>query len=335
MPSITVALAGNPNSGKTTLFNRLTGARQRVGNYPGVTVEWKEGVRKTPDADLHFVDLPGTYSLTAYSEEELVARDYLLSGRPDVVVDVVDASNLERNLYLTTELLELGLPLVVVLNMSDVAEHEGPAHRHRPALPPPRLPGGRGRSAAAATAWTTCWPPVLDAASRNGDGRRPGGLRRPDRDPPGVRGGRALGDLDEPPPAAPQRRWYALKLIERDEKVLEQLGRSLIAGPAAAAASDLDLEGEDTSDIIVSRQRYEFINQLCRTAVKGRAAAGGDRTDRIDRWALHPVWGVPIFLALMFGAFHLTFTLGAPLMTLMETGIGWLATGIGELLARG
>jgi ferrous iron transport protein B len=123
--SITVALAGNPNAGKTTLFNYLTGARQHVGNYPGVTVEQKEGCCLHRQQGLRVVDLPGTYSLTAYSVEELVARDFLVNEKPDVVVDVVDASNLERHLYLGCQFLELGVPLVIALNMVDVAEKRG------------------------------------------------------------------------------------------------------------------------------------------------------------------------------------------------------------------
>jgi ferrous iron transport protein B len=122
---ITVALAGNPNAGKTTMFNALTGARQHVGNYPGVTVEKKEGSATVGDVELTIVDLPGTYSLTAYSQEEIVARSVLLNERPDAVIDIVDCSNLERNLYLTTQLLELGVPVVLAFNMSDVAKARG------------------------------------------------------------------------------------------------------------------------------------------------------------------------------------------------------------------
>ena len=122
----TIALAGNPNSGKTTLFNALTGARQHVGNYPGVTVEKKEGIYFAPGGEqINIVDLPGTYSLTAYSVEEVVARDYLVQEKPDVVINIVDASNLERNLYLTTQFLEMGVPMVVALNMIDVAKDRG------------------------------------------------------------------------------------------------------------------------------------------------------------------------------------------------------------------
>ena len=119
---ITIALAGNPNSGKSTVFNALTGARQHVGNWPGKTVEKKEGICTFDDYEIHVVDLPGTYSLTAYSMEEIIARDFIVEGKPDVVVDIVDASNLERNLYLAVQLLELGANLVLDLNMMDMAE---------------------------------------------------------------------------------------------------------------------------------------------------------------------------------------------------------------------
>ena len=122
---IKVALAGNPNSGKTTVFNALTGARQHVGNYPGVTVEKKEGLRRYKNFEIKIVDLPGTYSLTAHSIEEIVARDFIINEQPDVVVDIIDASNFERNLYLATQILELNVPLILVLNMADLAQKQG------------------------------------------------------------------------------------------------------------------------------------------------------------------------------------------------------------------
>lgn len=329
MPSYTVALAGNPNSGKTTLFNRITGAHQRVGNYPGVTVEWKEGLRRLPQAELNFVDLPGTYSLSSFSEEELVARDYLLNQHPDVVVDVVDASNLERNLYLTTELLELGLPLVVVLNMSDEAERKGvhidtrtlAARLGCPVVP---TVGSRGEGIEALVA------SVLDVVSRNGDGLPHRVDFGAQVEPHVASLVRTMADL-RPAVPDPQRRWFAVKLLERDEQVLAQLGDTPVAGPAASASSQLDTDGEDSADIVINRQRYAFIGALCQAAVRGRARPGRDRTDRIDRWTMHRIWGVPIFLVLMFAAFHLTFTLGAPLMTLMETGIDVLATQLAGL----
>jgi ferrous iron transport protein B len=125
MAKITIALAGNPNSGKSSIFNRMTGARQHVGNYPGVTVEKKEGVCTYDGVEIQVVDLPGTYSLTAYSIDEIVARNYILEEKPDVVVNIADASNLERNLYLTTQLRELGVPMVLTLNMSDITRARG------------------------------------------------------------------------------------------------------------------------------------------------------------------------------------------------------------------
>ncbi|MHC4424223.1 MAG: FeoB small GTPase domain-containing protein [Planctomycetota bacterium] len=141
MEKITVALAGNPNSGKTTVFNMLTGAHQHVGNYPGVTVEKKEGLCKYAGLEMTFVDLPGTYSLTAYSIEELVARNFIIEEQPGVVVDVIDASNIERNLYLATQLIEMNVPLVLAFNMSDIARRKGLLfnyrHSYRPGLSQP------------------------------------------------------------------------------------------------------------------------------------------------------------------------------------------------------
>ena len=125
MKKITVALAGNPNSGKTSIFNMLTGANQHVGNYPGVTVEKKEGFCKYKDYEMTVLDLPGTYSLAAYSDEELVARNFIINQQPDIVVDIIDASNIERNLYLATQLIEMDVPLILVFNMSDIAERKG------------------------------------------------------------------------------------------------------------------------------------------------------------------------------------------------------------------
>jgi len=125
MKQVTIALAGNPNSGKSTVFNVLTGARQHVGNWPGKTVEKKEGVCRYNEHAIRIVDLPGTYSLNAYSAEEVIARDYIIEEKPDVIIDIVDAANLERNLYLTVQIMELGVPIVIALNMSDLAESRG------------------------------------------------------------------------------------------------------------------------------------------------------------------------------------------------------------------
>ena len=259
-----MALAGNPNSGKTTIFNRLTGARQRVGNYPGVTVEWKQGLRRTPEAELRLVDLPGIYSLTTMSEEELVARDYLLHQRPDVVVHIVDASNLARNLYLATELLELAVPLILVLNMSDAAEHQGLAIDVR-ALS------------------TRLGVPVIPAVGTRGEGLddlerailtvTDGRARPVDLGPAveaqvrrlAVRLAANRGAGGEAPP-----RWEAIKLLEQDPQVTDRVVDPELRQAIAQAVRELD-EGDDvTSDVVVARQRYAFIQNLCAGEI-GRA----------------------------------------------------------------
>jgi len=330
----TVALAGNPNSGKTTIFNRLTGARQRVGNYPGVTVEWKEGVIETEQTHLRFIDLPGTYSLTAYSEEELVARNYLLESGPDLVIDVVDASNLERNLYLTTELLELGLPLVVALNMSDVAvsrglEIDAAVLARRLGVPVVPMVGRTGRGI------DTMLEAVLATVHRR---RAPGQTRVDFGEVVEQRIRRlvdAMTQMDGDAPPAAQRRWHAVKLLERDQAVLATPAGRALAALAETSASELDQQGYDTSDITVSRQRYAYIEQLCRGIVKAQRPSDLDRAYRLDRAAMHPVWGVPIFLGLMFLVFNLTFRLGEPFMNLLETGIGELGVALGLLWPEG
>jgi ferrous iron transport protein B len=340
----TVALAGNPNSGKTTIFNRLTGARQHVGNYPGVTVEWKQGVRRTPSAELRFVDLPGTYSLTPFSDEELVARDYLLNGGADLIVDVVDAGSLERNLYLTTELLELGLPVVVALNMSDVAVGRGIAIDteklgKRLGVPVVATVGHNGQGL------QELLSAVLETAFRSADENRVERLPRVDFGPmvePRI--DRLVGLLDRldgraPPPR--QRRWHAVKLLERDGAAFAALnGGKTGTAPAVAdeisgIAAELDHEGRGTSDITVSRARYAYIAKVCRGAIRNGRPRALDPSDRIDRFALHSFWGVPIFLALMFLVFNLTFTLGQPLMLFMEAGVGAVGAGLSSLWPAG
>ena len=326
---LTVALAGNPNAGKTTIFNRLTGARQRVGNYPGVTVEWKQGVRRTPDAELRLVDLPGIYSLTTLSDEELVARDYLLHKRPDVVVHVVDASNLARNLYLATELLELSVPLVVALNMTDVAQQQGlaidvAALSRRLGVPVIPVVGTRGDG--------------FDDLERAILGVQRNGARPVDLGPAVesqiARLAACLAEADAGEDHAP-RRWRAIKLLEQDRLITDRLTDPRAREAASRAVQEL-AEGDDvTSDVVVARQRYAFLQDLCGTVVRQVSRPPRSRGDRIDQFAMHPLWGVPIFLLLMFVVFNLTFTLGNPLMTLVERGTGLLAAAVSGLWPPG
>ena len=334
---LTVAVAGNPNSGKTTIFNNLTGARQHVGNYPGVTVEWKEGTLRRGELRLNIVDLPGTYSLTAFSEEELVARDYLLNHQPDVVVNVVDASNLERNLFLTTELLEIGRPLVVVLNMSDAALERGLIIDHRrlsERLGVPVVPAVGNRN----QGMEDVIGAVLEVANSRVHLPGPADQCRDAGPAPGLlsalRGSAAQGRVDYGPaietatarleallPPAPHRRWQALKLLEGDGRVLEGVLSENTRHAAAAEAAEFAATIAEDPDIVMARLRYEHLGRICsdvcRQVKAGRNAA---LSDRIDRVAMHPVWGVPIFLAMMYFVFTLTFTLGNPLMDLIDRG---------------
>jgi len=348
--TLNVAVAGNPNSGKTTIFNNLTGARQRVGNYPGVTVEWKQGACKRGGLDMELVDLPGTYSLTALSEEELVARDYLLNRSPDVVVDVLDAANLERNLYLTTELLEIGLPLVVVLNMTDVARDRDlqiDAACLAETLGVPVVPavGNKGLGmddlVAAIAKVAAAEPSLPRSVGVCVDGSPDPGAVTSEvfqgrwRVEYGDDAERTMTEMSEMLIDDKPGRWHLVKLLEQDTRVLDGLytpgAREGVAGPAARFAADC---AEDV-DTYLARRRYEAIGGLCAAVLRQPDHRATTRSDRIDRWAMHPVLGVPLFLATMYLVFTLSFTVGTPLMDVIDLGFGWLAGTINGFWAPG
>jgi len=334
-----VALAGNPNAGKTTLFNNLTGARQHVGNYPGVTVERKEGVRVHGGIRLQIVDLPGTYSLTAYTEDEIVARDFVIDAHPDVVVDIVDTSNLERNLYLAVQLLELGVPMVVALNMSDVAAARGYAIdlAKLSALlgDVPLVPTVGHRSEGTRQ--------LLDAIVAVGTG-----AHRVRRVP--IAYGleveeevEKLAALLEPEADALAPRepaWVALKLVEGDARVRDRV-RAQCAGAKgileAAEASVRHLEGVfgDSPETVIADRRYGFVSGACQEAVRRPAESRHETSDRIDALLTHPVLGLPIFLGLMYLVFWATFRLGEWPMRWIETGFGRLGAAVSGLWPPG
>ncbi len=290
----TIALAGNPNCGKTTLFNDLTGSSQYVGNWPGVTVEKKEG-RLRGRKDVTIQDLPGIYSLSPYTLEEVVAREYLVKEQPDAILNIVDGTNLERNLYLTTQLLELGIPVVVAVNMMDLVRKNGDeidlAGLSRelgcPVVETSALKG-QGSLAAAEAA--------LEAA------------RSPRGESPGIFTGavdRALGQIREAiaPLADPRRLgWYAVKLFEGDEKVLAEL--ALPAGLRArleAYVRDCEDQLEDDAESIITDQRYAFITGAAARTVRKKAAAHSlSASDKIDRVVTHRVLALPVFAGVMF-----------------------------------
>jgi ferrous iron transport protein B len=330
---IRVAMAGNPNSGKTTLFNALTGARQHVGNYAGVTVEKVTGLCRLDETVFELTDLPGTYSLTAYSAEERVARDVLIRDRPDAVIDVVDASNLERNLYLAVQIMELGCPLVLALNMSDVAASRGILFDLDllQTLLGARLIPTVGHKGVGKRELLTA------AAAEARSERKPVPLHL-DYGPELEREIAALQQRIAALPAAPgdiPARWLAVKLLEGDADVGERLGSPELLAAAAAASHKLETALGDTPEALIADRRYGFISGACHEAVRTTAESRLSASDRIDAVVTHRVAGLPIFLGLMYGVFQLTFTLGAPPMAWLDAGFGALAGAISGLWPAG
>ncbi len=331
--NVTVALAGNPNSGKTTLFNALTGSRQHVGNYPGVTVEKKEGDLKYDGVKVHVIDLPGTYSLTAHSPEELVARNVVLDEAPDMVVDVVDASNLERNLYLAVQFMELGIPMILAFNMSDVAE-------------------ARGHSIDTDRLSELFQVPIIRMVAHKGRGLQE--LKQavvnvagqtPPRQPALVTYGRhieaelvKLTDVvagSMPESGRPSPRWLALKLLEDDEVVAEQIRREArnadeVLLKVEESRCHLARELGDDAEILIADRRYGFISGACQETVRSTVEARHTMSDRIDLVMTHRVLSIPVFLFMMFLVFKLTFAVGDPFMGWIESFFEWLSASIGN-----
>ena len=337
----TIALAGNPNSGKTTLFNALTGARQHVGNYPGVTVEKKEGSCHHAGRHVHIVDLPGTYSLTAYSLEEVVARDFLVNEKPAVAINIVDASNLERNLYLTLQFLEMGIPVCIALNMMDVARLRGIV------IDPRKLSDILGVPVIPTVARTTEGREALmDAALALAD-------QPSDQKPIAIRYGddvdRMLADitrlvdtnrlLTDTYPA----RWVALKFIEQDEQILS-LGRR--ANPALSEQIEQMVEKlsehlEDTlhtyPEAFIADHRYGFIKSILKQGVL-TALPRQNRlyvSDRIDQVLTHRLIGPLVMVGIVMLLYHFTFTYSAAPVSWLEQGFGWISTQANLLLPDG
>lgn len=325
--TVLVALAGQPNVGKSTLFNLLTGLHQHVGNWPGKTVERKEGHFTYGGVSYRLVDLPGTYSLTANSPEEVIAREFILQERPDVVIAVVDAATLERSLYLVAELLALPAPVVVALNMMDVARQEGMEIEPevlQAALGVPVVPmtATRGEGVEA----------LLETVARVARGEVPYSPRLPQiredhRPVLEELEGLILGYVPAPYP----REWVALKLLEGDPEVTRMM-RETLPQERWERVHAL-LRAHDDAQVAVASGRYEWVGRMVRAAVRRPRVGQIGLTERLDRWATHPVFGLGI-LALILGAvFWLTYTVGSPLQDLLETYVvGGLAEGVRALL---
>ncbi len=336
---IRIALAGNPNSGKTTIFNRITGAHQHVANYPGVTVDLKKGRTKIDGTRAEIIDLPGTYSLTALSEEELVARNYILNEKPDVVIDILDASTLERQLYLAVQLLELNVPLILAFNMTDVAEKAGfefdlPLLSDLLGVPIVQTTGLTGEGI----------DDLLKAASELADGiikSEPKPLvygKELDRAINNI--ARALEGTKTGYGEDVPLKWIAIKLLESDDQVLEQFEKTggmseNVATVLLDATKRLAQLYPDPPHILIAEARYGIISGAASETVTHSVERRHDFSDRLDTIFINPLFGLPIFLALMYLVFYITFTLGNPLMSLMEVGIESLGTGVSGWFPEG
>ena len=324
--SIRIALAGNPNSGKTTLFNALTGSNQFVGNWPGVTVEKKEGKLKKHE-DVTITDLPGIYSLSPYTLEEVVARNYLIGERPDAILNIIDGTNLERNLYLTTQLTELGIPVVLAVNMMDVVKKNG--DKIDTAALGKQL-GCRVTeiSALKGTGVMEAAEAAIDAA-KNAKTVPMHTFSGPVEHALAHIEEAAVHDLPEE-----QQRWYAIKVFERDDKVLVQLNipadtMKHIEADIAAAEAELD----DDAESIITNERYVYIGSVIKSCYKKKNAGALSVSDKIDKVVTNRWLGLPIFAAVMFLVYWVAMVaVGAPATDWANDGLfgdGYHLLGIG------
>ena len=325
--NIRIALAGNPNAGKTTLFNALTGSNQFVGNWPGVTVEKKEGKLKG-HSDVIITDLPGIYSLSPYTLEEVVARNYLIGERPDAILNIIDGTNLERNLYLTTQLTELGIPVVVAINMIDVVRKKGDQ------INIGELSRQLGCkvveiSALKGTGITVAAEEAIKAA------------RETKTVPMHSFSGcveHAIAHIEEAAVHGlpeEQQRWYAIKIFERDDKVMAQLKLD----PAVLAHIEADIkaaerEMDDDAESIITNERYIYISTIIKSCYKKKDAGKISTSDKIDRVVTNRWLGLPIFAAIMFLVYYISMvTVGSFATDWVNDGVfgdGWHLLGIGS-----
>lgn len=329
----TIALVGNPNSGKTTIFNVLTGTNQHVGNWPGVTVEKKEGRAKYGQKEYAVVDLPGTYGLGGYSEDEVVARDYILEGDHDIVVNVVDATNLERNLYLTTLLLEMGVKVIIALNMVDEA------YSKHIKIDEDRLSQNLG-------------VPVVSTVASKGKGidKLMQIIEKEIKKEAHIRSISYGKEIDEKISLIKNRieeskkdekyssKWLAIKLLENDEQVIKafmgkQGGGQEILNEIKSAAQEVTATAGMEPELLILDKRYEFVSDVVKSSVTKPNEPVETMSDKIDKIVTNKYLGIPIFAIIMFIVYQLTFTVGQDLLGgIVADGIEWLGTTVGGWL---
>lgn len=328
MKKLNIAIVGNPNSGKTTLFNRLTGSRQQVGNWPGVTVERIQGQYAYRDKKVDVTDLPGIYSLSAYSIDEKIARQHILEAKPDVVVNIIDATNLERNLYLTTQLLEMKVPVIVTLNMMDMAnksririELERLArHLDCPVIPLTATKGA-GIEELKEAIFQASETPHISAAQVEYDSELE----------------KAIGSLQESCErrAADKNldaRWLALKVLEQDELAVELIADMNLSEQIESETKKVEKHTGDELDIVVADGRYGFIHGLAKDVVH-RGETRQNVSDAIDKVMLNRLVGIPIFFAIMYLVFVITMNVGGPFIDFFDGFCGTIfVDGLGHVL---
>lgn len=331
---ITVALAGNPNSGKTTLFNALTGAHQHVGNYPGVTVEKVEGSRNYRGFEINFIDLPGTYSLTAYSVEEIVARNFILEEHPNVVVHVLDSSNLERNLYLTTQLIEMGAKLVLAFNMSDVAKQRGykidiPKLSKLIQCPIVQTIGNKAKG------MDELLEAIVEAASQaDSEVTNPMIQYGPEIEQELEIIAKQV-DQEHDFVKKYGKRWLALKLLEQDKEILAKGHTDIVMGTVKQSVERIQKHFDDDPEIVITDRRYGFISGACQESMEQFVESRHSASDIADTIILNRALGLPIFAVMMYAVFKLTFKLGEKPMEWIEIGFAWLGSFITGLWPAG
>ncbi len=335
---VTIALAGNPNCGKTTIFNNLTGARQKVGNWPGVTVEKKEGKLKFKEYDLSVIDLPGTYSLTPFSIEEITSRDFILNEKPDIVINIIDASNLERSLFLAIQILELGRPALFVLNMADVAEAKGIKIDEKKlsqllGLPVVFTIGNKNRGI------DTLLKAAIDEIKLFDEGKKSRDIRYSQEIELCISKveTQIYNNIDS---IDGEIRWNALKILEND-KIIKDNIKNLLSDasiPIFQTAEDCrsrihDLF-EDEFEIVLTEDRYGVIAGLVKETVTNLVSKRIDISRNIDLVLTDRFFGIPVFIFFIWAMFQLTFSLGAYPMEWLDTGVSLLSSSIDKVMPQ-
>ncbi|MFO7913577.1 MAG: ferrous iron transport protein B [Desulfotignum sp.] len=334
---LTIALAGNPNCGKTTIFNNLTGARQKVGNWPGVTIEKKEGFLKHGQYSLRVVDLPGTYSLTPFSIEEITTRDFILQGNPDIVVSIIDASNLERSLFLALQIMELGCPVLFVLNMADMARARGIRINEKKLsglldVPVVFTVGNKNKGT----------EQLIEAAIAESlafeKGKKSRVIRYGNETEACINQVETLVSEAGATETDTLARWHAIKLLEDDaiekQKILDRLpedGQKILEAAKKCRERVFDLF-QDDFEIVLTEDRYGVIAGILKETVTNTAKKRIDISRNIDLVLTDRFLGIPVFIFFIWAMFQTTFALGAYPMAWIESGVGFLSTWLDRLL---